>query len=83
MFRAAPASARTEAILGAISAAQASLGGDEAELRERLSRLLDREPPETLVIAAQAVGRILQAEGCGLPATERDREGTDPPPTLH
>ena len=49
------------------SAAQDSLDGDEAALRAGLRTLIEQEPAEALVIAAQAVGRILQAQGLDLP----------------
>ncbi len=60
-------SADEQAIVAVVSAAPDSLDGDEAALRAGLRTLIEQEPAEALVIAAQAVGRILQAQGLDLP----------------
>ncbi len=56
-----------KAIVGVISAAQASLAdGDETLLRMRLQFLVESAPAESLIFAAQAVARILEMRGCRL-----------------
>ncbi len=58
-----------KAIVGVIAAAQDSLAeGDEILLRMRLHFLVEREPAEPLVFAAQAVAKVFGAAGHRLPS---------------
>jgi hypothetical protein len=67
-------SADEQAMVAVVSAAQRSLGGDEALVRSEIEALIDREPSEQLIFAAQVVARALHAGGHTLPHA-RDRAG--------
>ena len=61
-----------KAIVGVVTAAQESLDRcDERRLRSLLQRLIEREPAESLVFAAQAVARILESSGLLPPRLRR------------
>ena len=63
-----------KAIVGVIAAAQQSLAqGDETLLRLRLQFLVEAAPAESLIFAAQAVARIMDAGGCHLPTAVAPR----------
>ncbi|OYX29353.1 MAG: hypothetical protein B7Y99_13335 [Caulobacterales bacterium 32-69-10] len=61
-------SADEQAMVAVVSAAQRSLGGDEAELRAQISGLTGQEPSEHLIFALQVVARVLSAGGHVLPS---------------
>jgi hypothetical protein len=74
-----------KAIVGVVAIAQSSFRGDETALRAHIAVLLGNEAPQTLIMAAQAVGRILQSRGCLLPYRNAAEDGPSsrPCPTLH